>query len=413
MKLVIKLCLSCFFFGLAITNCTSDYIALEGKDGIDGLDGKDANTAGCVNCHSSNHRESLINSYIMSAHGSGGSWSRGTRASCAKCHNNKGFIDYLSGNYYQIDYEGEPNEFLLDSAGEPILNDNDTPNDPSDDFYEPNPDFNPNYGEFILHPVTEELIPSANPEGYPQSEPIDCTGCHADHRSFDFENDGNDFAVRAIEPVQLALDPTISIDFSNSSSDELGLSNLCIHCHQPRASYQIPSGVDDITITSKRYGPHHGPQSTILEGVMGANIFGSTGYPGVGTSAHRMGASCTSCHMGESSDGTNGGHSFINTESSCSNCHTSGIPSKVAGFDTDLQLLKELLIANNLLDQEEYILGGDGENLASSDNPLIVPVRIAQAIWNYKTISEDNSEGIHNPNYLRALLKNSIEVMLD
>ena len=121
------------------------------------------------------------------------------------------------------------------------------------------------------------------------------------HRSFDFENDGNDYAVRNIDPVYLVLDPTTSIDFKNDA-DPLGLSNACTTCHQPRPSYAIPVGTGDYTITSQRFGPHHGPQATVLEGIMGANYAGAVGYPGVGSAAHRTGASCTSCHMGESSD---------------------------------------------------------------------------------------------------------------
>ena len=420
MKLLSKVCyLLLFVSSIMLTSCTNDYVAIQGKDGIDGvdgidgIDGDDANTAACIECHSTSHREPLINSYILSAHGSGGSWVRGTITSCAQCHNQKGFLDKISGEYFAIDTSGDPNEFLLDEAGEPIVNDNGTPGDPSDDYYEPNPDYNPNYGEYLEHPVTGDLIPSVNPEGYVTTEPINCIGCHTDHRSFDFENDGNDYAVRTTEPVNLDLDPTITIDFSTSHADNLGLSNLCITCHQPRTSYPIPSGVADITITSRRFGPHHGPQATMLEGVMGANIAGSTGYPGVGQAAHRSGASCTSCHMGESSDGTNGGHSLIPTENACVTCHTSGAPTEVEGFAADLQTLFDLLRAKNLIDASGYVLGGDGTSWASSSNPLVVPVAEAQAIWNYKTVVEDNSEGVHNPDYVKALLKNSIEALQD
>ena len=406
-------------FGLVFTNCTSDdpiYVAgedgIDGVDGIDGIDGVDGSAAVCIACHASSHTAPITEAWMMSGHGTGSSWARGTSANCAQCHNNEGYLDYLSGDFFKLNTEGDPNEYLLDDAGVPITNDNGTPNDPTDDFYEPNPNYNEDYGDYAEHPVTGELMPSANPDGYAVSNPISCTGCHSSHRSFDFENDGNDYAVRNIAPGTLDLDPTIIIDFSTSTADPLGLSNACITCHQPRTSYPVPAGTADVTITSRRYGPHHGPQSTFVEGVLGANIAGSTGYPGVGTSTHRTGASCTSCHMGESDDMDEGGHTWAPTLNSCTTCHTgmTAIPDAIADFDTDFQTLHNLLVAAGYIDQDGYVLGASGA-WASSSNPLVVPVAHAQAIWNYKTLAEDNSQGIHNPQYTRALLANSIEAL--
>ena len=287
----------------------------------------------------------------MSAHGVGGSWARGTSASCAQCHNNEGYIDYLSGLF-----------------------------------------------------IDENDIQSAHPDGYAVSNPITCTGCHSNHRSFDLENDGNDYAVRNIDPVHLVLDPNIFIDFKNESNP-LGTSNACITCHQPRPSYPIPAGIDDYEITSSRFGPHHGPQSTMLEGIMGAIIPGSTGYPGVGSAAHRTGSSCISCHMGETTDGTDGGHTWKPTLNTCVSCHTNmtSIPESIAGFDEDMATLKSLLLAldpSPLLENDRTVEG-------------TYPADVAKATWNYRTILEDQSNGIHNPVYTRALLKNSIEALQD
>jgi len=353
-----------FVSSVMFIQCTSDPIAgadgrdgINGADGANGADGVDGSAASCIACHAQSHLDPIKADYMAANHATGSSWARGTSASCAQCHNNEGYIDYLSGLY------------------------------------------------------TDEDGVQSTKDGYAVSNPITCTGCHDSHRSFDFENDGNDYAVRNIDPVYLVLDPTISIDFKNDA-DPLGLSNACTTCHQPRTSYAIPVGTGDYTITSQRFGPHHGPQATVLEGVLGANYAGSVGYPGVGTAEHRTGASCTSCHMGESNDGT-GGHTWAPTEESCLECHTT-VPTAVAGFDADFETLKGLLKAKNYLaDNDEYILGADGINNASSSNPLVVPVKEAQAIWNYKTLFEDKSNGIHNPVYSMALLKNSIEALQD
>ena len=354
--------------GLVFMQCTSDYTAIPGQDGIDGIDGVDGvdgidgvGTQVCIDCHSSTHRDPINDAYALSGHANGSSWARGTSASCARCHNNEGYIDYLSG-------------LFVDSNGNQ----------------------------------------SADPDGYAVSNAITCTGCHDQvegHRSFDFANDGNDYALRNIDPIQLFIDPAVQLDMANSV-DPLGRSNTCINCHQPRNSYPVPAGTGDYTITSYRFGPHHGPQSTMLEGIMGANIAGTTGYPGRGTAAHKTGASCTSCHMGQSTDGTDGSHTWEPTLNTCITCHDgwTSIPDEMTGFSTDFTTLHDLLVAKGYISESGSVLGANGSN-ASSSNPLVIPVKDAQAIWNYKTLEEEHSKGIHNPNYTRALLKNSIEAI--
>ena len=39
------------------------------------------------------------------------------------------------------------------------------------------------------------------------------------------------------------------------------------------------------------------------------------------------------------------------------------------------------------------------------------PLTESQAAWNYLLIYEDASNGIHNPNYAKALIKNSLEAV--
>ena len=327
----------------------------DGINGVDGIDGVDGSAASCISCHSAEHREPIYDDYAMSSHGIGSSWARGTTQSCTQCHNNQGYIDYLSANYAT-----EADGSTVDEAG--------------------------------------EMIQSANPSGYTASNPIACTGCHYLHRSFDFENDGNDMALRNIDPVYLVINKTVSIDFTNEV-DPLGLSNTCTTCHQPRNSYPVPSGIDPIEITSSRYGPHHGPQSTMLEGIMGSNIPGSTGYPGIGSATHNTGASCTTCHMGESAIEGEGGHAWGPTEESCVTCHPSGAPDEIAGYTVGMATLKTLLMETGILLENDRTEPGTYE------------ASVAEACWNYKTLLEDKSNGIHNPAYSTALLLNSIEAL--
>lgn len=338
----LMLVLSCLMF----VHCTSEYTPIPGPPGSDGVDGVDGSAAVCIDCHSDSHREPIEEAWSLSRHAIGETWAaRGTIASCARCHNNEGFIDVLSGFYFD-----------------------------------------------------ENGINTANPDGYTVGNPISCTGCHTNHRSFDFENDGNDYALRTIEAVDLFLDPMVQIDLSNEV-DVLGRSNICIHCHQPRNSYAIPTGMEDYEITSKRFGPHHGPQSTILEGIMAVDIPGTEPYPAVASSTHRTAASCTTCHMGETTDGLDGSHTFRPTLNACAQCHPNGAPEEASGFSEDMATLESLLASYNMFDEDGYY------------NEGIYPAILAQAAWNYRTLLEDQSRGIHNPAYVKALLKNTIEAL--
>lgn len=325
--------------GFLFIQCTSDLeipdpiagpAGADGRDGVDGVDGADG-TASCVTCHSNTTREPLLASWEVAKHNTGFVSFAAGRADCAQCHSEEGYTDYLS-------------------------------------------------------------MGSVDTAGYASPSRFNCTTCHDKHSTFDFENDGLDYALRNINPVTLVIDESTVIDFEGSS-------NNCITCHQPRNSYEIPSGTADYEITSKRFGPHHGPQSTMLEGIMGANIAGAEAYPGVGSAAHRNGSSCVACHMGESSNTSQGLHSWVPTDAACVTCHPNGAPDEIAGFSEDMATLQALLEANNMFDADGYYVPGT------------YSAKLAQAAWNYRTLLEDNSNGIHNPGYTRALLKNSIEAL--
>jgi hypothetical protein len=352
---------------LIFMQCSSDYTAIPGQDGINGIDGIDGvdgvdgidgvGVQECIDCHSSEHREPIHDEYAISGHGSGTSWARGSNTDCAQCHSNEGYIDYLTDLY-----------------------------------------------------VDDEGVQSVNQDFAYQGNSITCTGCHAQdqgHRSFDFATDGNDYALRNIDAVHLVIDPTVSVDLANTN-EPLGLSNTCVTCHQPR-DVEFPEGTDDIIITSYRYGPHHGPQSTMFEGIMGANIPGSVAYPGIGAngdSGHRKGTSCVGCHM----DGDSG-HSWEPKVGNCVECHSSmtSIPTQITAW-TDFQVLHDLLESRGWIDASGYVLNANGDR-ASSGDPAVYAVKDAQAIWNYKTLEEDKSNGMHNPKYATALLKNTIEYL--
>jgi len=340
--------------GLVFTNCTSDdpiYVA--GEDGVDGMDGVDG-VENCIACHNAGTQAEVEESYLHSVHFNETLHTTGgveyvtsqytNRGTCTACHTSSGFIDYTSNGGTNIDVGDRP--------------------------------------------------------GWSGTQTITCSTCHDSHGSFDFDTDGQNYALRVNGPVTLEYDGVTTLDMGNS--------NTCATCHQPRTT-PVPSGTGMVTITSSRYGPHHGPQSTLLEGILGGEVAGTSSYPASGVNGdntHRKGASCVSCHMGETTNGSDGLHSWHPTENTCTTCHTSGSPEAVTDYALKFNVLHDLLVARGYISES-------GSVIASGGSPLIVPVAEAQAIWNYKLLEEDRSEGVHNPKYAKALLTNSIEALQD
>jgi hypothetical protein len=178
---------------------------------------------------------------------------------------------------------------------------------------------------------------------------------------------------------------SIFIDFA-------GNSNLCLNCHQPRVA--PPDAEVAMTYVYSHFGPHHGPQSTILEGIGGYEIAGTVAYP-TSQSAHRTSASCVSCHMHE------GEHKFEPKVAACTDCHpgaadfdVNGKQTEIAGLMTTLQGKLETA---GLLDEGHEVVGTYDTDEAG-------------ALYNYFLVFDDRSDGVHNYDYIKALLQNSIEV---
>jgi hypothetical protein len=353
-KLIMSILIGVLFMSLQACS-HEDYVPVPGPAGENGTNGTDGidGTTECATCHSNSHTDLAKTSYLLSVHAvqtmhattnaaKTENFNLTTsdytnRTGCVECHTSQGYIDKANG------------DVLGTGAG-----------------------------------VAEH--DPAYPAG---KQAISCTTCHNKHSSFDFKNDGNDYALRqGIKPFTLDQDPSYSID--------MGTSNTCVKCHQPRG---LPPTAGDQKLSS-RFGPHHGPQSTLLEGVQGALIVGSTPYPAPKSATHRKSASCVTCHMGTTTDGSNGAHTWKPTANACIKCHTSGAPTSVAGFAADMATLQGLLVAKGA-----YSLS---TNAFTSNT---VDIKVAQAAWNYALLMEDRSNGVHNPGYAKALLKNSIEAL--
>lgn len=236
---------------------------------------------------------------------------------------------------------------------------------------------------FVQTVWTGEDTTAAN---IPLPQPIQCETCHDFHVSLDFENEPNS-AIRQMDEVALMAPGTDAVvGYANMES------NLCMHCHQSRRSpADDADGTAMVTVTN-HYGPHHGPQANFINGIGGYEFRQDLSATGT----HLTGADCISCHMQEG-DGTMGGHTWTPGEASCSACHTDGAPE--GDVPTKLHDLQAALLTAGMIDADGHAIYGETYQADS-----------VGALWNYLTLEEDGSMGIHNPAYAEALLDASIAI---
>jgi hypothetical protein len=242
--------------------------------------------------------------------------------------------------------------------------------------------------------------------------PINCRTCHFIHTNYDT----TDWSLRTTSQVALMINKSITLP-------DLGKGNLCAHCHQPRLPTPMVGavGTDTITITSNRWGLHHGPQSALLTGNAAYQFASAATY---GSSSHKNAPDgCIQCHMSYSLNLTAGGHTFkagylsgtTNTINlgACTSCHNGSITAKITALkitsdqnaiDTLISHLAVKLIAAKILDPATLLLK------ATTSKPLKITNDQAGAVLNYQMVSEDRSHGVHNLNYATYMLNASIAI---
>jgi hypothetical protein len=305
----------------------------DGVNGVDGVAGADGNET-CLVCHNSTTQKAVLTAYEVSGHAAATTVAyAGSRNDCAMCHSNEGFIE------------------------------------------------------------TQHTGRDTTAANIPIPTAISCGTCHDFHESLDFENDGPDYALRTMEPVDLLINDLIAVDLG-------GNDNLCVNCHQPRTAAPVDNGAGDFVITSSRYGPHHGTQSTVLYG-FGAYKFAGVTYPTAAT-PHRQGG-CTSCHM----HGDPASHEFSPTVASCNECHDGASDFDIGGKQTEIMALMETL-EGKLVSQGLISLDDLGDWRINTGT---YSVDHAGAFYNFATMAEDRSMGVHNYPYTKAVLDASIAAL--
>ena len=139
---------------------------------------------------------------------------------------------------------------------------------------------------------------------------------------------------------------------------------------------------------------------------LGVGGYGEPGSP----SAHYMVVEegCTVCHMAEKN------HTLEPSTAACQSCHAELDTVDRNGVQTEIEELflelEQLLVDKGVLATAEHEPYHPGETDVHP-NPGTYSEELAGAAWNYMIVFEDNSFGIHNPSWIKAILEKGIELM--
>jgi formate-dependent nitrite reductase cytochrome c552 subunit len=133
--------------------------------------------------------------------------------------------------------------------------------------------------------------------------------------------------------------------------------------------------------------------------LLGEGGMGVSGSP----SAHYKSVenTCVSCHMGEENN-----HTYQPVVERCQACHDGAEDFDVNGVQTDVKAMVDEL--TNIFVQKDMI---DPETSLWVNTPMTVTESVASAMWNYKLVVEDQSMGVHNSAYTKALLQQALDAM--
>lgn len=241
--------------------------------------------------------------------------------------------------------------------------------------------------------------------------PVTAITCQVCHNSHDATNPGQ---VRTVADV-----PLITANGESPVITEGGVGKLCMHCHHARrgAESQLDNGYS-------HFGPHSSPQGDMMAGKSAYHGVADASFPWAQPSHLNVQNSCKTCHINMVEyDGNTAitGHTFEPTVAACENCHgqiadfddikaledfdgdgtVEGIQSEVAGL---LHMLEEALVADGLDTTGVGVASALGDTARST-------YKQREAGYNYMFVEDDQSHGIHNPDYAVQLLQQSYEYL--
>ena len=421
LKFVVGLCALAMIGAVIFTGCKGKdgEDGAQGPAGANGLDGKDANET-CKLCHNPEKVDLVVEQFEFSKHMYGeAAFEEAGRASCGACHSSQGFRYVVENNI--------PATFTLGTSGT-YTNDYSATAATA-------------YGEF------------------------GCFTCHSSLHTTYTEADLPALTTTAAVPLTMwGGTKTVNLTADGGSG------NLCVKCHQPRPittgttsaskgnvldyanlvtnptdTFYRNYSSSNLVSVGFRTGPHYGTVGAIYAGVGGVEF--GTGYA---NSPHTTVASCIDCHMAEVGGNNNvaGGHTFTakNNFNGCNvtGCHANSPLSATSSKFTDTRTaIKALLVQlankiNALGDGTNPIMQIDLDTEANlwynvtsehydgylniynssnpngfygkTGNPKFPSLTNAQfgSIINFQLALREYSLGIHNTEYTKKLLENSI-----
>ena len=364
-KSLSKLLLLGFSFVLMLASCTKEgpmgLPGLDGKDGLngsDGTNGADGNLS-CLVCHSAATMDEITTAFELSKHFTGTSFSRGTSASCGRCHSSDGFVEFArSGEAIGADVSTHLSCVTCHNNHSSLEDDISAPLRELGEV------------EFVAVPGTSWDFEAGNL----------CATCHQARRphtdyyasaakTYTREFTGDDIAVYQAHG---AVGPNGSKTL-NATADTLTV------------VFDVP--MTHVYTSSTHAGPHHGPQSNMIAANIGTQM---------GTPFEQAHHNCVNCHMHGEVPGH--GHTYEpDYPEMCNNCHgdavdvkgeQDAIAARMAAIEAELEHLGAIHIAE------------DGVH------PMYASLPKAQwdAFWNFMCLWEDSSHGVHNFGYARQLL---------
>ena len=209
-----------------------------------------------------------------------------------------------------------------------------------------------------------------------------------------------------------------------------GMGNLCMTCHRGRYDSKVKVEAQ-ARVFGNRFYNHYSPQTDMLWGTnayeFGTDLSGLTTHGGVENA-------CVTCHMSERRLGTSSyrpNHAMAMVDANkkdivkgCIECHgeIEEFNDIRAMYDYDGNSIIEgtMTEIDSLMAQLKAVLPLDatGEVVTSNADSMLVKnhskwaldngLTLLGAMWNYSTVKQDFSHGMHNAKYAVAILKVSL-----
>jgi PKD repeat protein len=249
----------------------------------------------------------------------------------------------------------------------------------------------------------------------PAYSAIGCFTCHSPH-SYDYEI-WSDTLLRKLRGANEGGFDTLAngVIYYLDDNDK---SIMCVNCHKSVFAGSDPaSGSTEPVLISEDFGPHFSPQADVLFGTGGYGFTDTTAVPSHKEAVENRNG-CLACHYGTADGYRFGEHTFrLRDESdntqytvncNVNGCHAAG---QNGGIMADLESAASLATISTLADSLETLLKDQNilDSVGQVRTGLTFQPELVRMLFNYLLYIGDGSRGVHNPNYIRLLLTESIE----